>query len=263
MRIRPARSLQAHQLRCSCAMRRSRSSRRHALSDCRPNSMLSRTVFHGNSANCWNTTARSGPGSVTVVAVDRHVAAGRKLEARDHAHARGLAATRRADDRDEFAVAHLEVHTFQRDESRRRPGEDCARRCRKSMMAMLGMCLKIAPPSTPAPQSRWSAHSTQQHVDDAGRRCRSRSCRSSRCVVRHVGSGPAPSGSRRRWTRRSARHRPATASRARPKCAAPRRSTAARPATAPRTACARAGAQHVAPPRCIAVVDELARRDRR
>ena len=31
----------------------------------RPRSMFSRTVFQGNSANCWNTTARSGPGAVT------------------------------------------------------------------------------------------------------------------------------------------------------------------------------------------------------
>src|SRR6185312_3554845 len=30
-----------------------------------PKSMFSCTVFHGNSANCWNTTARSGPGAVT------------------------------------------------------------------------------------------------------------------------------------------------------------------------------------------------------
>src|SRR6478672_8650043 len=30
-----------------------------------PKSMFSYTVFHGNSANCWNTTARSGPGLVT------------------------------------------------------------------------------------------------------------------------------------------------------------------------------------------------------
>ena len=27
--------------------------------------MLSRTVFHGNSAKCWNTMPRSGPGAFT------------------------------------------------------------------------------------------------------------------------------------------------------------------------------------------------------
>ena len=27
--------------------------------------MFSRTVFHGNNANCWNTTARSAPGPFT------------------------------------------------------------------------------------------------------------------------------------------------------------------------------------------------------
>ncbi len=27
--------------------------------------MFSHTLFHGNSANCWNTTARSGPGAST------------------------------------------------------------------------------------------------------------------------------------------------------------------------------------------------------
>src|SRR5579864_3834601 len=31
----------------------------------RPKSIFSCTVFQGNSANCWNTTARSGPGFVT------------------------------------------------------------------------------------------------------------------------------------------------------------------------------------------------------
>src|SRR4051812_5091972 len=30
----------------------------------RPSAMLSNTVFQGKSANCWNTTARSGPGPV-------------------------------------------------------------------------------------------------------------------------------------------------------------------------------------------------------
>ncbi len=29
--------------------------------------MFSRTVFQGNSANCWKTTARSGPGCVTAL----------------------------------------------------------------------------------------------------------------------------------------------------------------------------------------------------
>src|SRR6218665_3207053 len=31
----------------------------------RPTPMLSQTVFQGKSANCWNPTARSGPGRVT------------------------------------------------------------------------------------------------------------------------------------------------------------------------------------------------------
>src|ERR1700686_2082556 len=31
----------------------------------KPKSIFSTTLFHGNSANCWNTTERSGPGPVT------------------------------------------------------------------------------------------------------------------------------------------------------------------------------------------------------
>src|SRR4051794_4131078 len=34
----------------------------------RPRSMFWRTVFHGNKAKCWNTTARSGPGLLTGLA---------------------------------------------------------------------------------------------------------------------------------------------------------------------------------------------------
>src|SRR5579883_1056261 len=46
------------------AMRLSRSSRATPLLR-RPSAILSCTVFQGNSANCWKTTARSGPGPVT------------------------------------------------------------------------------------------------------------------------------------------------------------------------------------------------------
>ena len=43
---------------------------------------LSSTVRHGNSANDWNTTPRSGPGPLTGAAVDADLAAGERDETR-------------------------------------------------------------------------------------------------------------------------------------------------------------------------------------
>src|SRR5437868_5040407 len=66
----------------------------------RPNSMLSCTVFHGKSANCWNTTARCGPGSVTglpptrtapAVGNARNALQGKHLQELVHGEAAGIA----------------------------------------------------------------------------------------------------------------------------------------------------------------------------
>src|SRR6516164_4531312 len=61
--------------------------------------MLARTVFHGNSAKCWNTMPRSGPG---------------REEPSDQIEQGGFAAAGRAEQRQEFARAHVERNLRQR-----------------------------------------------------------------------------------------------------------------------------------------------------
>ena len=72
--------------------------------------MLSRTVSHGKTPYSWKMTPRSGPGPLDRLC--RRAARwprDRLHEAADDVHHRRLAAARRADDRDELAVADLEV----------------------------------------------------------------------------------------------------------------------------------------------------------
>src|SRR6266478_5970201 len=73
----------------------------------KPKSIFSTTLFQGNSANCWNTTERSGPGPVTRLFPT-------VSEPRRHAQARGLAAAGGTDDGNEFLFANLEAHIVDR-----------------------------------------------------------------------------------------------------------------------------------------------------
>ncbi len=76
--------------------------------------MLPRTVFQGNSAKCWNTMPRSGPGPATGLPSTRIAAGFDRQKAADQIEQRRLAAAGRPEQRDEFAVGDLERDLVER-----------------------------------------------------------------------------------------------------------------------------------------------------
>ena len=146
---------------------------------CSPNSMLPRTVSHGKTPYSWKITPRSGPGPATGWPSSRTRPARRLDEAADDVHQGRLAAARRADDRDELALADLEADAVDhahrpgrgREVDRRRRRSGCAparptrlRSARQRIIGVQSRCREQSPWSGRAAHAIRSCQATSRRV---------------------------------------------------------------------------------------------------
>ena len=124
-----------------------------------------RTVSQGKSAGSWNTSSRSGPGPFTCSAVDRDAPAARLEVAGERVEQGRLSAPRRAEQADELAGVHLDVHVAQRDHLVPRSGG------RRAETSILGGPVRAhprheqAPPRAPRASARGACQTREALAD--------------------------------------------------------------------------------------------------